>query len=907
MAQPLRDPHQRPSPEALLEAARREDRRVGRLKIFVGAAPGVGKTYEMLQSAHARLKAGTDVVVGVVETHGRVETEALLQGLEVLPRRRLAYREQMLEEMDLDALLARHPQLALVDELAHSNAPGSRHPKRYLDVEELLDAGIDVYTAVNIQHIESLNDVVAQITHVRVRETVPDKIFERADAIELIDLTPDDLIQRLKEGKVYVPKQAERALEHYFSPGNLTALRELALRRTAERVDEQLLTHMQANAIAGPWAAGERILVCISEDPRSAGLVRTTKRLADRLHAPWTALSIETRRSLRLTDAERDRLADTLRLAEALGGEALTIPGVGRRIADDVIQFAQANNVTQIIIGKSARSAWFELTHGSVVHDLVRRAGNISVNVIAGNELTAGPTVKTAVHTAARPSPFEARPYVMALLIIAIGLIAAELIQPMFGIENVDLVFLTAVVGVAVRYGLWPSLLASIAASLCYNFFFLPPVYTFTITDPTNIAAFFFFMLIAILVSNVAARVRIQADSAIGRVRTTESLYAFSRKLAGTATLDDVLWATAYQIALMLKVRVVLLLPEQDILTVKTGYPPEDELDEADLAAANWAWSNDRPAGRGSDTLPGAKRLFLPMRTGRGPIGVIGIDDDRSGPLLTPDQRRLLDALVDQGALAIERVLLVEDMDRVKRSVESDRLRAALLTSISHDLKTPLASVLGAASTMRDLESGLSDQQKRDLLSTVIDESERLNRFIANLLDMTKLESGAIVPNAAPHDIGEIIASALRRASKILIRHRTALDLAADLPMLDLDAVLFEQVLFNLLDNASKHAPVDTTIAIRTRRDRGSVMLQVIDEGEGIPAAELENIFDKFYRAQKGDHVRPGTGLGLAISRGFVEAMHGSISADNRADRSGAVLTIRLPIPAASRALDTAA
>ena len=640
MVQTRRDPEQRPSPEALLEAARREDSRAGRLKIFVGAAPGVGKTYEMLQSAHARKKAGADVVVGVVETHGRAETEALLKGLEVLPRRRLAYKEQTLEEMDLDALIARRPQIALVDELAHTNAPGSRHPKRYLDVEELLSHGIDVYTAVNIQHIESLNDVVAQITHVRVRETVPDKVFDRADAIELIDLTPDDLIQRLKEGKVYVPKQAERALEHYFSPGNLTALRELALRRTAERVDEQLLTHMQANAIDGPWAAGERMLVCVSEDPRAAGLVRYTKRLADRLHAQWTAISIETRRSLQLTDEQRDRLADTMRLAEALGGEALTIPGVGRRIADDVIHFAHANNVTQIIIGKSTRSWWFELTRGSVVHDLVRRAGNISVHVIAGDEQG---IAKAAVQTAARQEPFEARPYLMALLFVAIGLAAATLIQPMFGgIENVDLVFLTAVVAVAARFGLWPSLLASVAASLCYNFFFLPPVYTFTITDPTNVAAFFFFMLIAILVSNVAARVRSQADTAIGRVRTTESLYAFSRKLAGTATLDDVLWATAYQTALMLKVRVVLLLPEEGVLTVKSGYPPEDELDQADLAAANWAWSNDRPAGRGSDTLPGAKRLFLPMRTGRGAIGVIGIDDDRTGPLLTPDQRRLL-------------------------------------------------------------------------------------------------------------------------------------------------------------------------------------------------------------------------------------------------------------------------
>jgi len=907
MVQQRRDPEQRPSPEALLEAARREESASGRLKIFVGAAPGVGKTYEMLQSAHAKRKAGVDVVVGFVETHGRAETEVLVRGLEVVPRKRLDYRGQVVEEMDLDAVIARRPQIALVDELAHTNAAGSRHPKRYLDVEELLSHGIDVYTAVNIQHIESLNDVIAQITHVRVRETVPDSVFDRADAIELIDLTPDDLIQRLKEGKVYVPKQAERALEHYFSPGNLTALRELALRRTAERVDEQLLTHMQANAIAGPWAAGERILVCVSEDPRAAGLVRYTKRLADRLHAPFTALSIETRRSLQLSDDERDRLTDTLRLAESLGGEALTIPAVGRRIADDVVNFAQGNNVTQIVIGKSTRSRWFEMTRGSVVHDLVRRAGNITVHVIAGDELPGEAVPKTAVQTAARSEPFNPRPYLKALGIVLIGLGAAELIQPYFGLENVDLVLLTSVVAVAVRYGLWPSLMATVAASLCYNFFFIPPIYTFTITDPTNVAAFVLFMVVAMIVSNVAARVRIQADTAIGRIRMTEQLHAFSRKLAGTATLDDVLWATAYQIALMLKVRVVLLLPEEGLLTVKSGYPPEDELDQADLAAANWAWSNDRPAGRGSDTLPGAKRLFLPMRTGRGPIGVIGIDNDRTGPLLTPDQRRLLDALVDQGALAIERVLLVEDMDRVKRTVESERLRSALLTSISHDLKTPLASVLGAASTMRDLAGALSDTEKRDLLATVIDESERLNRFIANLLDMTKLESGAIVPNTALHDLGEIVGSALRRAAKILAAHKVELVLAADLPMLELDAVLFEQVLFNLLDNAAKYSPADTTIAIRSQRERDHVVLQIADEGGGIPSDELESVFDKFYRVQKGDHVRPGTGLGLAISRGFVEAMRGTISAANRSDRSGAILTIRLPVPVQTHALDTAA
>src|SRR5712692_1804604 len=417
MADQRRDSDQRPSPEALLEAARREEHRSGRLKIFVGA----------------------------VETHGRKETQALLEGFEVVPRKRLEYRGQSLDEMDLDAIIARHPQIVLVDELAHTNAPGSRHPKRYLDVEELLTHGIDVYTTVNIQHIESLNDVVAQITHVRVRETVPDSVFDRADAIELVDITPDDLIERLKEGKVYVPRQAERALEHYFSPGNLTALRELALRRTAERVDEQLLTHMQAHAIRGPWAAGERILVCVSEDPRAAGLVRYAKRLADRLHGPWTALYVESRRSSQLTEEQRDRIADTLRLAETLGGEAITIPTADRSIAYDVISYAQANNVTQIIIGKSTRSRWFEILHGSVVHDLVRRSGNISVHVIAGDELH--PIPRKTVRAAEGSAPFDPWPFAVALFATAASLGVGEALQPFFGIENVDLVFLTAIVG----------------------------------------------------------------------------------------------------------------------------------------------------------------------------------------------------------------------------------------------------------------------------------------------------------------------------------------------------------------------------------------------------------------------------------------------------------------------------
>ncbi|MGY2048146.1 ATP-binding protein [Methylobacterium sp. JK268] len=900
-----RDPA-RPSPDALLAAARREEGARGRLKVFLGAAPGVGKTYEMLTIGRAKRAAGLDVVVGVVETHGRAETEALLDGFEVIPRRRVPYHGAVLEEMDLDALLARGPRIALVDELAHTNAPGSRHPKRYQDVEELLDAGIDVLTTLNIQHVESLNDVVASITRIRVRETVPDGVLDRADDIEVVDLNPDDLIQRLKDGKVYVPANAERALRHYFSRGNLTALRELALRRTADRVDDELLSHMRANAIAGPWGAGERVLVCVSEDPRAAGLVRYAKRLADRLHAPWTALAVEGPRSLALSEAERDRVADTLRLADRLGGDAVTVPG-GRRIADDILAYARSANVNHVVVGKSDRSRLFELVNGSVVHDLVRRSGVISVHVVAGEAAEAPPVPRKTVATAAPSSALAPRPYGIALLAVSLALGAALLGEPYLGVENADLFLLTSVVAVAVRYGLGPSLLAVVAASLAYNFFFLPPVYTFTIADPTNVAAFVLFTLVAVLVSNLASRSQRMAAVAQGRARATERLYGFSRKLAGCGTLDDVLWATCAQVAAMLKVRVVLLLPEAGRLSVQAGYPPEDRLDEADVAAAKWAFDNDRPAGRGADTLPGAKRLFLPMRTGRGTIGVIGLDADGAGPILTPEGRRLLDALADMGALAIERVRLVQDLDRAERAAETDRLRQALLTSISHDLRTPLASVLGAATTLRDLDAALPAEAKGDLLATVIAESERLNRFIANLLDMTRLEAGAVAPNLGPQDVGEIVATALRRSEGALAGHRVALDLSPDLPLLRLDPVLFEQVLVNLLDNAAKYAPEGTTVTIRGRGEGAILRLQVLDEGEGLPEADIERIFDKFYRVRKGDRVRAGTGLGLAIARGFVEAMGGTLTAANRRDRAGAVFTLMLPVPARDAAPTIAA
>ncbi|WP_342104269.1 sensor histidine kinase KdpD [Methylobacterium sp. SI9] len=900
-----RDPN-RPSPDALLEAARREERIRGRLKVFLGAAPGVGKTYEMLTIGRARLKAGTDVVVGVVETHGRAETEALLDGFETIPRRSVPYHGTVLQEMDLDALLARRPALALVDELAHTNAPGSRHPKRYQDVEELLDAGIDVLTTLNIQHVESLNDVVASITRIRVRETVPDGVLDRADDIEVVDLNPDDLIQRLKDGKVYVPTNAERALKHYFSRGNLTALRELALRRTADRVDDELLSHMRANAIAGPWAAGERVLVCVNEDASASGLVRYAKRLADRLHAPWTALVIEGARAASLREVERDRIAEALRLADRLGGDAVTLPG-GRRIADDVLDYARSANVNHIVVGKATRSWLFELVNGSVVHDLIRLSGNISVHVVRGEAVPDEAQPRRAITVATPRSSFDIRPYAVAMAAIATGLGTAILAQPYAGVENADLFLLTAVVAVAVRWGLGPALAAVVAASLAYNFFFLPPVYTLTIADPTNVAAFLLFTLVAVLVSNLAARARRVAVVSQGRARATERLFGFSRKLAACGTLDDVLWATCAQVAAMLKVRVVLLLPDGKAVTVRAGYPPEDMLEAADVAAAQWAFDNDRPAGRGADTLPGAKRLFLPMRTGRGTIGVIGLDADGTGPILTPEGRRLLDALADMGALAIERVRLVEDLDRAERAAETDRLRQALLTSISHDLRTPLASVLGAASTLRDLEDALPPEAKAELLGTVIEEAERLNRFIANLLDMTRLEAGAVAPNLSAQDVGEIVDTALRRTQKVLAGHRVVVDVAPELPTLALDPVLFEQVLVNLLDNAAKYAPEGSAVTVRALREGADMRLTVLDEGDGLPEADTERVFDKFYRARKGDRVRAGTGLGLAIARGFVEAMGGTVTAANRSDRRGACFTIALPVAARSAARDIAA
>lgn len=893
MPEPSAGP-ERPSPESLLQQAAAERR--GRLKVFLGAAPGVGKTYAMLQAAHRRKRENVDVVVGVVETHGRADTDRLVEGLEIVPRKTITYRDRVIDEFDIDAALARRPQLLLVDELAHTNAPGSRHPKRYQDVEELLSAGIDVYTTLNVQHLESLNDVVAQITRIRVRETLPDKIMERADEVELVDLTPEDLIQRLREGKVYVPAQAERAVRHYFQPGNLTALRELALRRTAERVDDQMVDYMRRKAIRGPWPAGERILACISEDSGSQRLVRAARRLADMLGARWTAAYIEMPRHYRLDDAAKDRIAAALRLAEQLGGETVTLPASD--LPTEILRYAQTHNMTQIIIGKTRRPRLVEFFRPSLVHELLRRSQNIAIHVLTSET--------DADARAEAPAPgrktllrrqVAAQPYIASAAAVVVAALVAKFVEGFVELPNLSMIFLSAVLFAAVNWGLWPSIFASLLSAAVYNFFFIPPIYTFTIARPEEVLSISIFLIVAILTSQLAGRLRAYAEGAQRRVRTTTALFEFSRKLAASPTLDNLLWAISFHVAAAIQGKVVILLPEDGLLAIKGSYPPEDTLGAAEHAAAQWAFDHGEPAGRSSATLPNAEMLFLPLKTGQGTVGVLGIHREAGQSALDPGERRMLDALADQAAVAIERANLNEEMRAARVLAETEKLRSALLSSISHDLRTPLASILGSASSLLSNDVRFSDQARRDLLLTIQEEAERLNRFVGNLLDMTRLESGALQPKRDWTEISDLVGTTVSAMRARLAGRDVRIDVPPGLPLIRVDFPLFQQVLSNLLDNAGKFAPAGTTVTVSARREDTDVLIEVIDEGPGVPPDDLERIFDKFYRVKRLDRQVAGTGLGLSICRGIVEAHGGRIAARSPVkDGRGAAFTIRLPV-----------
>jgi two-component system sensor histidine kinase KdpD len=882
----------RPSPEALLAAVAKENR--GQLKVFLGFAPGVGKTYAMLESAQRRKDDGVDVVIGLVETHGRRDTEELLEGFEILPRKTIEYRGQTLQEFDIDAALARKPELLVVDELAHTNAPGSRHAKRYLDVLELVQAGIDVYTTLNIQHLESLNDIVAQITRIRVRETLPDSVLERAAGIELVDVTPEELIERLKEGKVYIPHQAERAVRHYFQPGNLTALRELALRRTAEQVDDQMVDYMRRHAIAGPWPAGERILVCISAAPEAQRLVRAARRMADMLGARWHAVYVEMPSHHRLSEAARERIAAALRLAEHLGGEPVVLPG--RDLPGELLEFARSHNITQIILGKSRSSRLRQALGRSLVNEVTRRSENIAVHIITGDEkppATPGRLLQLQVE-----GPPLA-PYLQSAGAVVVAAVIAKLAYHLFALPNLSMIFLMAVLLSAVRWGLAPSIFASLFSAAVYNFFFIPPLYTFTIASSYEVLAFVVYLTVAILISNLAGRVRDQAETARRRMRTTLALYEFSRKLAGTFKLDDLLWALAYQVVSVLGGKAVVLLPEEDKLELKVGYPPEDTLGAGEWAAARWAWQHGESAGRGSATLPSAEWYFLPLKTGRGTVGVLGLHRLPDQPQLEPEERRSLEAMLDQAAVAIERAELDNKVAEARVLAETEKLRTALLSSISHDLRTPLASIIGSVTSLTDYDRRFDEATRRDLLQTIQEEAERLNRFVGNLLDMTKLEAGALQLNRDWIEPAEVVGSALGRVRNQMKDRTVTLEIEPGLPLLRVDFVLLEQALFNLLDNTAKYSPADSTVRVEARREDAHVLLRLTDEGPGIPVADLERVFDKFHRVRAGDRQIAGTGLGLSICRGIVEAHGGTIVARSPvADGHGTSFELRLPVEA---------
>lgn len=899
----MADTGKRPSPDALLEAAQREGR--GALKIFLGAAPGVGKTYAMLQQARERRLGGEAVIVGVVETHGRAETDALTRGFDIIPKKRALYKGRIVAEMDLDAILTRKPSLVLVDELAHTNAPGSRHPKRYMDVEEILAAGIDVYTTLNIQHVDSLNDVVARITRIRVRETVPDRLVDDADEIELADLTADDLIERLNQGKVYVKAQAERAIKHYFAPGNLAALRELALRKAAQHVDREMVGYMKSHAVEGPWPAAERILVCIGEHPSSAELVRRARRLADSMKASWIALHIESPSHANLSETERDHVADTLRLAQRLGAESITVPG--RDIAESVLAYARDNNITQIMVGKSARPGWLHWLGGSVAHRLVEASGQIGIHVASAEG--AGVSAKT-VRTAKQAAPFSWRPYILATAAVAATVTLGWTLQFAVGLTSltsIAMLFLMPVLFGAVRFGLRPALFATFLSVAAYNYFYLPPLHTFTIAAPDNILALIGLLIAAVVTSNLTARMRLQADLAAARAQVAGELFGFAGKLAGSARIDDILWAAAYQISSMLKAGVVILLP--DPIThrpeIRGFYPPEDELDDQDIAAAVWCWDHARAAGANSDTLPGARRLFLPMRTGEGPVGVVGLLRARE-QLLTPDERRLLDALIDQTALAIERAQLAERIEEAQARAHADKLRAAMLNSLSHDLRTPLASILGAATALRRYPDLHDARQREELLGTVQDEAERLDRFVANLLDISRLEAGALKQRREMLDVADVIGATLRRAAGLLAGYKVLRNIPDDLPAIEGDVTLLEQALFNVFDNAAKYADPGSAVDVSAQVDNINVVIRICDEGPGIAPEESERIFEKFHRSEAADRRAAGTGLGLAVARGFTEAIGGTLTAENRTGRKGAVFIFTFPIVAEQAAHDIA-
>ena len=846
------DEAQRASPDALLALAKKEGR--GHLKIFLGAAPGVGKTFAMLTSAQAEKAGGRDVVAGLIETHGRRETERLIEGFEVLPRKPIVYRNQVMKEFDLDAALARRPSLLLVDEYAHTNVPGSRHPKRWQDIDEILAAGIDVWTTLNIQHLESLNDVVLKITKVRVRETVPDTVFDKADEIILVDFPPDELLKRLAEGKVYVQDTAARAVESFFKPQNLTALRELALRRAAERIDADLISRMQAHAIEGPWAAGERILACIGPDPISPTVVRTAKRLADLMDAPWIAVTVE-RPGTNLDDAARHRLDEAMKLAEALGAETQTL--TGSDLPAELLRFAKFENVTQIVIGRSHGGFFSELLRRSLPHELVRRTQDIAIHLVT-RQVEGMPPARPRRRARLVLQPL---PFLYATFAIGAALAIGEGLTALTPIPNLSMLFLVAVLLVAVNFGIWPAIYASMLSFVVYNFFFIPPLYTFTIAEPYELLALVIFLIVAVITSALAGRVREQATVSASRMRAMRRLYEFTRRLSGLASFDAVAEGAASEIHASLGRAVVVLLEHDGDLALIAAWPPEDTLDAAPMTAARWAFKHGEPAGADTSTLPIVPWYFVPLRIGDKTLGVIGVAKPEGVTPLDSEARALLDALSEQTAAALERASLARDMVSAKTATETERVRNTLLASISHDFRTPLSSILGSATSLIDYGDKLGAGAKKDLLTQIKQETESLDEMVRNLLAITRIDAGALELRRDWIDLREIVDRVTNAARRRGTRQRIEISLPADLPLVRADATLVEQAIGNVIGNAIVHTPPETRVLVDAMISPEKIELHVTDDGPGIPAQALPLIFDKFVKA---DTTQADGGRGLA-------------------------------------------
>ena len=887
------DETQRPDPDELLARIQAEEaeKKRGRLKIFLGYVAGVGKTYTMLEAAPQRKQDGVDVVVAYVETHGRKDTEDLVQGLEILPKLKIEYHGASLPEMDLDAVLERRPRLALVDELAHTNAPGVRHAKRYQDVQEILDAGIDVYTAVNIQHLESLNDVVQQITGVNVRETIPDRLFDEASEIELVDLPTDELIKRLQDGKVYVPDQAARALHQFFRQGNLTALRELAMRRAADRVDHQMVNYMATKSIQGPWPAGERILVCISSHPMGEHLIRAGRRLADDVKAEWYVMFVETPGHLQMPEENRLRVQSNLHLAEQLGATVINISA--ESVADAVLDFARGHNITKIIAGKPVRPRWFEILRGgSVIDQIIRSSGKIDVNVIT-EDSGLPPRLLPVGWLPHKPLNRYLGSLGLVFLFTLLGFPLALFLDP----TNLVMLYLVAVILSAVYLGRGPAILASFASVLAFDFFFVSPRLSFSVSDTQYLLTFTGLLLVGLIISNSAAILRNQVNVLRRRESQAQALNIFSRELTVAVTLDQVLEVVIHNVGEMFYRQAVILLPEGEKLLIKistTGF----EMNESELAVADWTFRNGKPAGLGTDTLFAAHIRYIPLSASHGTVGVLGVKPLDPKSVLSIDQRMTLEGFANLSALAIERAAFAEKAAQTEMAKNTEKLQTALLNSISHELRTPLASITGVLTSLSDSEKGDPSHSQMDsatrveLLQSATEQAQRLNLLVENLLDMTRIEAGAIHLVREYADIQDLVGTVLNQMAWRLSGHPVRVNIAEGFPLVPMDMVLIAQVLANLLDNASKYSPPGAPIEVDVSKDNLRATLSVKDQGPGIPPEDLNRVFEKFYRVQ--NHVA-GIGLGLSICKAIVETHGGRIRANNNPD-GGTTISFTLPL-----------